>query len=90
MCYVIDASGSLLGVDVVDSNEADGGGASYAKDVINVLRRSSPFLPPPAGVHQVIITELFWQSAEAELATGSLAQELSLLQGGRRMKAGDP
>jgi hypothetical protein len=82
----IAASGKLLKVMRISSgNEETGDSSWYTDRVLTIVRRCSPFPPPPAGGKDIAVTELFWHPGDTRLPPGSPAERLSRLRGGRRI-----
>lgn len=80
--YEIDADGSLLGAEVVETS----GEPWQAELVPTLIRRCAPYRALPDGVRRVTITELFWAREYVDFPAGSLAESLSHLPDGRLIR----
>jgi RsiW-degrading membrane proteinase PrsW (M82 family) len=80
--YRIAGDGTLLSVELVDTN----GTREQAEMALDEVRSLAPLAPLPGNVHAIDVTELFWQSTQAEIPPGSLAEHLSRLPDGRRIR----
>jgi len=79
--YHIDSDGTLLDATVLATN----GTPSQAQCAIDSLESMAPFKALPAGVEEFEVTELFWEQG-APLPANSLAEELSHIEDGRRIR----
>jgi RsiW-degrading membrane proteinase PrsW (M82 family) len=80
--YEIDADGTLLNVEVVDTS----GTSAEAETVVRMLRTLAPFRPLPGHRARISITELFWKQEFRAFPRGSLAESLSRLPDGRLIR----
>lgn len=79
--YHIDADGTLLDATVLGTS----GTPSQAQCAIDSLESLAPFKPLPPGAEEFEVTELFWEQG-APLPPNSLAEELSRVEDGRRIR----